>query len=573
MRKILLYIVSVAILFTGSLITTSAVALAGDYNPDMPVVYAFDDATKFLYGLPNTSGDKYDDKVISDKSLLTITVVASTPNGNAPEKIDILVDNSVVKTCNNTYFCRTTVGPYSIPADDGNYTAKDYFVRVSNKGFTSTITRRFWIVKEGSAPRVYANITNKSPKVGENTTIKARAMVSDFFGDQVTTFSFYIDGRQVSHSCVTPTECYVTTGIFSSKDIGPHTYKVDVATVKNGIITRTGGYVVYAQADNIAPTVQITTENPRRVISAKEVVYLPTDTVNIVAKASDNVSVALVRILLEGKALPITCSNNNNECRASIPPSKEPFVGFGVFELSAEVYDAAGNKGVSNLLNVLYWNLTDNTPPVVTLSADRYNVQTNQPVTITARATDSVSVKNIILNWGATEIKTCTFDARVAANDRTCSYTFNSLPPVVNHFTAKAADWSYNVGNSNEVLVDASAINSTPTSTAPTSTPASIPANNASTLAISISTDRNVYTASSTITFTAASPVVVKKIDILVNARKVKECMDTNICVYIGGPYPAYANTAVAYGSNAYDASGNRAWSGYKGVGIRPVQP
>ena len=58
------------------------------------------------------------------------------------------------------------------------------------------------------------------------------------------------------------------------------------------------------------------------------------------------------------------------------------------------------------------------------------------------------------------------------------------------------------------------------------------------------------------------------KIEIWVNAKKVKECLDSGSCTYIGGPYLDYAGTFVAYGANAYDEAGNRAWTGYKVVQI-----
>lgn len=301
----------------------------------------------------------------------------------------------------------------------------------------------------------------------------------------------------------------------------------------------------FQRRDNIAPTVQITTLNPRRVINANEVVYLPTDIISVMVTASDNVAVTRVRILNDGIELPTTCVNGNRECTATLPPSR-PNV-FGVWDdLRAEAYDAAGNKSTAFAPLILIWNITDNTAPVVTLSASRTQAQTDQAVTLTAIATDNVRVQRIVLYWGNAELKICN-------STSTCSHTFNSLPPVPNRFTAKAYDASYNIGLSNEVLVNVVSVPVQP-------------------LAISISTDRNNYSASDVVTFTARSPQVVKKINILVNARIVKECADTNICTYIGGPYPTYAGTGVSYGANAYDPAGNRVWTGYKGIGIRAVR-
>ncbi|KAF5428905.1 PKD repeat-containing protein [Candidatus Methanophagaceae archaeon] len=77
-------------------------------------------------------------------------------------------------------------------------------------------------------------------------------------------------------------------------------------------------------------------------------------------------------------------------------------------------------------------------------------------------------------------------------------------------------------------------------------------------------------TADQQITFsaTASDRAGIDRIEILVNARKVKECPDSDSCTYRGGPYPDYAGTSVSYGANAYDKAGNRAWTGYRNVHI-----
>ena len=83
-------------------------------------------------------------------------------------------------------------------------------------------------------------------------------------------------------------------------------------------------------------------------------------------------------------------------------------------------------------------------------------------------------------------------------------------------------------------------------------------------------------TADQQITFsaTASDRTGIDRIEILVNARKVKECPDSDSCTYRGGPYPDYAGTSVSYGANAYDKAGNRAWTGYRNVHIsEPMTP
>jgi len=87
---------------------------------------------------------------------------------------------------------------------------------------------------------------------------------------------------------------------------------------------------------------------------------------------------------------------------------------------------------------------------------------------------------------------------------------------------------------------------------------------------ISISVDKTQASDTDLITFTAKAldNKKIKKINILVNAKEVKVCENAEICSYIGGPYPDYADTSVSYGANAYDEAGNRAWTGYLGVKI-----
>ncbi|HLC69888.1 MAG TPA: hypothetical protein VJH75_02480 [Patescibacteria group bacterium] len=87
---------------------------------------------------------------------------------------------------------------------------------------------------------------------------------------------------------------------------------------------------------------------------------------------------------------------------------------------------------------------------------------------------------------------------------------------------------------------------------------------------VRVGADKDAVAFNEKITFTANTNEVVKKINILVNARVVKNCYNTNACTFTGGPYPSYAGTSVSYGANAYDYAGNRAWTGYKSVRINP---
>ncbi len=87
---------------------------------------------------------------------------------------------------------------------------------------------------------------------------------------------------------------------------------------------------------------------------------------------------------------------------------------------------------------------------------------------------------------------------------------------------------------------------------------------------ITVSADKASAGDNDVITFTAKASdnKKVTKINILVNAVVVKDCYDTNVCEFTGGPYPTYAGTSVSYGANAYDEAGNRGWTGYQYISI-----
>lgn len=77
-------------------------------------------------------------------------------------------------------------------------------------------------------------------------------------------------------------------------------------------------------------------------------------------------------------------------------------------------------------------------------------------------------------------------------------------------------------------------------------------------------------TTSQKVTFVAqaSDPDGIAKVNILVNARLVKECA-TSVCKYVGGPFPA---GTVTYGANAYDKAGNRAWTGYRSLTVKAAE-
>jgi hypothetical protein len=74
------------------------------------------------------------------------------------------------------------------------------------------------------------------------------------------------------------------------------------------------------------------------------------------------------------------------------------------------------------------------------------------------------------------------------------------------------------------------------------------------------------------VTFTAEinDPQGLGRIEILVNGLVVATCA-ASPCVVSGGPFP---DRTAAYGANAFDTGGGRAWTGYRvfAVGDQPIR-
>jgi len=132
-----------------------------------------------------------------------------------------------------------------------------------------------------------------------------------------------------------------------------------------------------------------------------------------------------------------------------------------------------------------------------------------------------------------------------------CELVLNSLVPGRTYkYWAKAADNSGNTTVTNENVLRVSGDTTAP--------------------GLRVSANENEVDYNEKITFTATSNETVKRINILVNAREVKACYNTNTCTFTGGPYPSYSGTSVSYGANAYDYANNRSWTGYKSVKVNP---
>jgi hypothetical protein len=67
----------------------------------------------------------------------------------------------------------------------------------------------------------------------------------------------------------------------------------------------------------------------------------------------------------------------------------------------------------------------------------------------------------------------------------------------------------------------------------------------------------------------ARDPSGLSNIEILVNARVVKQCPNAIECVYTGGPYPA---GQVTYAANATDSAGNSSFEDYKYITVGEAQ-
>jgi hypothetical protein len=270
-----------------------------------------------------------------------------------------------------------------------------YHYRVNSAAGSSTATsgdQTFSTASDTTAP----SVTITSPAAGATISgnVNVTASASDAVG--VTSVQFRVDGNNAGASLATAPYAYLLNSTTLSN--GSHTISAVAADAAGNSATSASITLTVDNTtkDTTPPTVAMTSPANGATVSG---------TVAVTAVASDNVSVASVQFQLDGA--------NLGAADAAFPYAfswDSTKTANGSHTLRAIATDGAGNSTTSASVTVTIDNTTkDTTPPVVTMTAPANGAKVSGVVTVSANATDNVSVASVQFqldgaNLGAADI-------------------------------------------------------------------------------------------------------------------------------------------------------------------------
>jgi hypothetical protein len=219
------------------------------------------------------------------------------------------------------------------------------------------------------------------------------ASASDNVG--VTKIDFYVDNT-LAQSGATLSYTWDTSRVAN----GSHSLQTRAYDGAGNITSST---VVTVNVSNTTTTTGDTTKPIATLVGISNAQTV-SGKISVSANASDNVGVKKVDFYLDGSLYhgentPPYCiaDDNGTTCNAWDTLT----VGNGSHTLQARAYDAAGNIGPSTIVSFTVQNgstsSSDITPPVVTINAPANGSHVSGKVTITATASDNVSVRDITI--------------------------------------------------------------------------------------------------------------------------------------------------------------------------------
>ncbi len=204
-----------------------------------------------------------------------------------------------------------------------------------------------------------------------------------------------IENLQIAGNSITDTGWY---GVYLTELSGPALMNASVsgcfANVSRGsLYDNRPGRVLPAPAvsgscpkpgggDTTAPSVNISSPGNGSAVSG---------VVTLSASATDNVGVAGVQFRLNGTALgsEVTKAPYNLTWNTTTVPN-------GVYQITAEARDAAGNRKTSSAVSVTVANaVADTTPPSVSITAPAANSTVSGQINVSANASDNVGVVGV----------------------------------------------------------------------------------------------------------------------------------------------------------------------------------
>lgn len=456
----------------------------------------------------------------------TVAVAANASDNVSVSKVEFYENNVLIAAAN--------AAPYSFNWNSTSVangscalTAKAYDA-AGNVGQSSAVTVT---VSNPVADTTAPTVTMTSPTNG--STVSGTVTISASASDNVG---------------VTKVEFYVNNALDYTATAAPYSYTADSRNVADGTYTfyakaydaagNVGQSAVLSAtvnntstADTTAPTVSIS--SPAAAATVK-------GTVTVSATASDNVKVSKVEFYVNNVL-------KRTDTYAPYSYSWDTTTGAdGSYTLLAKAYDAAGNVGQSSAVKVTVKN--DTTAPTVSISSPATGTTVTGVTTVTATASDNVSVSKVEFYVNGT----------LKATDTASPYTFSwdttSLTNGSYSLTAKAYDASGNVGQSSTVA--ATVNNPVADTTAPT-------------VAISSPTSGSTVSGTATVSVAASDNVGVSKVEFYVN--NVLQATDTAAPYTFTWNTAALANGSYTLSAKAYDAAGNVGQSSSQTVTVSNV--
>jgi len=320
--------------------------------------------------------------------------------------------------------------------------ARAYYFAITayNSTGTESLYSNIVSVAEAAAPTV--SITSPAANSTISGTVSVNASATDNVG--VTKVEYYLNGTLKATDTATP---YVYSLNTTSLASGTYTLMAKAYDAAGNVGQSSNVSVNVVVNDTTAPTVSVTSPANNATVSG---------TATITANAADNVGVSKVEFYRSGVLL--TASN--------VAPYQYGWdtttIANGSYTLLAKAYDNSGNVAQSaNVIVTVNNVVADKTAPTVSVTAPSNNATVGGTVSVTASASDNVSVSKVEFY----------VNNALAATDTSSPFSYSWNTAMVTNGTysivAKAYDAAGNIGQSAAI---SAAVNNTVTPPAGTVT-------------------------------------------------------------------------------------------------------
>lgn len=450
-------------------------------------------------------------------------------------KIDVLLDGKVVKTCalnNSIAPCSATFGSF-VAGDVGEH--KYEFLMVGVNGKTSKPWGKFWV---NAAPQAVEDYPEYDKVVTSGDTVKVgetfKATIYAKTGKTMYKVEKFIDSTVFPELCVNLGGCATVdlSKTAGANDIGEHTYKFIVGSKSGKSLVINGKFQVIPteEKDLKAPEVSISSDKDNLKLG---------ESATLIATASDNKAVSKIQILVFSGVVK-ECVGVNT-CTYQIGPvSNKTYV--NKYTYSAYAYDAAGNNMFTGNKYVTV-ELAQPAPvvePTVSVEASKSKINTTDTVLFKGSVNPgSKKLAKLQLLVNKTLVKECVTN--------TCEYTGGPFPAYVGSVVNYAATAYFSDGT-----WKTTGYNFIPVTDVPAVSVVSTPQNPLDTSAI-------MFTASA-----VAGNKTINYLEIMVNGKIVKMCPQATVCSFMGGPYKEYSRNNITYVANLFFTDGSSITTGEK---------